>query len=60
MNYITDILYWISSGLLVPVVLLSHLLLFAVVVALGRLLQSVSHYAQEWHNATKRGKTTLF
>ncbi len=57
MNYITDILYWISSGTSRARNSHSHLLLSTLAAALGRLLQPVSHDATERHNAAPRGET---
>ena len=44
MNYISDILYWISTGLLVPVIVLLIILFGRSVLLLGKLFRAISGY----------------
>lgn len=44
MNYISDILYWISTGLLVPVIVLLIILFGRSVLLLGNFFRAISGY----------------
>ena len=55
MNYITDILYWISSGLLVPVVLL---LIFFFLRSLFKFGGLIRHNLNNRNTLKNKKKTT--